>query len=534
MEELKQRYTKFLSKRDAWKKIEPFWINNNLPQNLVPHDSTIYLAGGMPNESLFPIESIHINVKNSPGVSNASNSTALDINEKIADGQLTNIWTYEQNKDKLGISQAFQYGESNGNPQLLKIARDIITSIHNTPQYEDWDVITTNGSADSLYKVCDLLFDEDSVMLMEEFTFPLTTTYLNNTGAEEIPLKVNITSDVEKQGIDTDYMADLLDNWSKYYPEKPKPKALYTIATGQNPTGVTQSVAKRRRIYDICSKHNMLIIEDDPYGYLKFTPFRPEDPDYNPYESGEIDLKVYCNKVLSPSYLRFDTDGRVIRCETFSKVFAPGIRSGFIVANKFFIKRLHNMAMCSTREPSGASQSILTNILLDMGENYQKTHPDSESYIDGWFEWCRKVASAYTHRRNVLFQALESTDAFKKHFFEISEPSAGMFVALNVTLKPEWKTVNDYTGAAEKDAYIKDVMDYLNWILLEEGCLAVLGYKMTVNQKFSLHRANFLRITFAQAANDCILREAALRLAKGIERLNLEYGTDKQKFCMNK
>ena len=79
-------------------------------------------------------------------------------------------------------------------------------------------------------------------------------------------MKINFDNDSD--GIDLTQFVDLLENWEKHYPNLPKPKALYTIATGQNPTGFTQSLEFRKKIYDLAVKYDFAIIEDDPYGYL--------------------------------------------------------------------------------------------------------------------------------------------------------------------------------------------------------------------------------------------------------------------------
>ena len=79
---------------------------------------------------------------------------------------------------------------------------------------------------------------------------------------------------------------------------------LYTVPVGGNPTGVSQTLERKKEIYEIARQHNLLILEDDPYYYLQF---------------GE---KI-------PSYLSMDVDGRVLRFDSMSKILSSGLRVGW-------------------------------------------------------------------------------------------------------------------------------------------------------------------------------------------------------------
>ena len=94
---------------------------------------------------------------------------------------------------------------------------------------------------------------------------------------------------------------------------------IYTITNFQNPSGVTMSLEKKKRLYELAKAHNCLIIEDNPYG----------------------DLRYYGENV--PAIKSFDTDGIVIYSGSFSKVLSPGIRVGYMMANK---KAMAKMIIC--------------------------------------------------------------------------------------------------------------------------------------------------------------------------------------------
>ena len=90
----------------------------------------------------------------------------------------------------------------------------------------------------------------------------------------------------------------------------PDAKLLYTIPSFQNPTGITTSLEKRKKVYELCCKYDIAILEDNPYGELRF--------------AGEN----------VPTIKSMDTEGRVIYAGSFSKVMAPAFRLGFLVFNK--------------------------------------------------------------------------------------------------------------------------------------------------------------------------------------------------------
>lgn len=528
-EDFKSLYTPNLSKRDADRVCNPFYLIKGLPKDLKPAENPVYLAGGMPFETMFPFKEVSVKYRADPGkLGEAENIKSLKEPE-------TNVYTVPLYSDpcaaeyETDIARAFQYCDKTGMPSLTSFAKKIVSRI-NEPIYKDWDVALTSGSSDSLSKCCELLMDEDSTLLCEEFTFVNICGHVSYSGASCVPLKLQVTNDSEQQGIDTEYMEDLLDNWEKYYPDKKKKLVLYTISTGQNPTGVTQSMSKRKKIYELCCKHEVVILEDDPYGYLQLPKFDAANPLSNPYvDENGITLDSYYKDVLKPSYMTIDTQGRVLRLETFSKVGAPGLRLSFVAGNKFLIERLVNITLLTTRTASGISQALVNNLLYDLGTKYQKEVNPKADIIDGWLNWCMKVAGQYTHRRNVLFKAIYASDAYKKGLFELLEPSCGMFCSLVVNMKPEWIESKD---SAEKKDKIKRVMDYLLCCLLETGCMPILGYKMTVSRDFSMERANFLRITFAKADSAEVFEQGAKNMSDAFDRLFAEYMTEDEKWAL--
>lgn len=486
-EVLRERYSKFLSRRDAGRKLVSFWDGD------LPSADLISLEAGLPNENLFPIRGIDLHLVSRPFDESGGFEARMD--------------RYSE-PEGLPIARAFQYSETQGTLPLLQFCRRLIETV-NTPAYGDWDVLLGNGSSDAMFKIFETFCDESTTVLMEEFTFSPVVANVRATGATCVPLRMQLSADPAQQGIDVDYLAHLLENWGSMpeYAHLSKPRLLYTIATGQNPTGMTLSMEKRRQIYALAQKHDLLIVEDDPYGYLKFPAYDPSDPLRNPYddEKNPLTEKDYLEKLLVKSFMTIDTDARVIRLETFSKLFAPGLRLGFIVANKFVIERLLNYTEITTRAASGASQAIVYATLKAMARQEAGASEDLDAMLSGWIKWVMKLAAAYTHRRNITFKALYETEAFEKKLFTVMEPSAGMFI----NIKVNWPTPPD----ADKT----ELMNELNKTLIKNGVKVVLGYKMAVDQPFSVQSSDFLRLTVAYAKDDSQLIEACHRIGTGFQ-----------------
>lgn len=84
-------------------------------------------------------------------------------------------------------------------------------------------------------------------------------------GLEYVPV------DTDNAGLQPEKLASVLSQWPA---SKPKPRVLYTIPTGSNPTGASQPLARRQQTYAIAQEHDLIILEDDPYYFLQFLPER--------------------------------------------------------------------------------------------------------------------------------------------------------------------------------------------------------------------------------------------------------------------
>jgi DNA-binding transcriptional MocR family regulator len=192
---------------------------------------------------------------------------------------------------------------------------------------------------------------------------------------------------------------------------------------GQNPTSGTLSVHRRKEIYALCSKYDVMIIEDDPYWYLQFpsaaslesqargTPL----PAPAPIHKFENSSGYPFLDSLVPSYLNFDYDGRVIRLDTFSKTCAPGCRLGWITAQPAIVERILRITETSTQQPSGFVQCMIAELIMGpqpaAAEFKKKSRSEQASFsgwqTEGWVRWLEGLRGNYERRMNRMCGYLE-------------------------------------------------------------------------------------------------------------------------------
>ncbi|MBQ2916024.1 MAG: PLP-dependent aminotransferase family protein [Clostridia bacterium] len=191
-------------------------------------------------------------------------------------------------------SAALQYSVTEGYPALReKIANRLKTKFNIGTENDSLLVLT--GGQQGIDLTCKVLCNEDDVVICEEPSFigALNAFRTYKTRLRGVPM--------DEDGMNTDALEEVLKS-------EPRAKLIYTIPTFQNPMGVTMSLEKRKKVYELAKKYGVVILEDNPYGELRF--------------AGE-DL---------PSIKSFDTDGIVVYCGSFSKILSPGMRMGFVSA----------------------------------------------------------------------------------------------------------------------------------------------------------------------------------------------------------
>lgn len=457
------------------------------PEGFKPHPKFLHLDYGTPNNGFFPVKSIEVKVKETPF---EVSDLAIDGSEILESENKVLIKTHSADPKLIDIATGLQYSHVQGIPQLQKFTREVVSKAH-PPKYDEWETIVSSGAGEGLNKAIDVFLDEGDVVLLEEFTFTPILQNIRNLGAIPVPVKLDLNTSLEDaNGIDIAYLTNLLENWDEIKPELKgkKPKALYTIASGQNPTGLTQSLSFRKRVYALAEKYDFAIIEDDPYGYLTLPPYNESEVKTGP---PAIEIEDYLKNHLTPSYITIDTSGRVLRVETFSKLFAPGLRLGYLVGHKDVIDAIARYSAVVTRSPSGTSQLLVNNVIE---QNF--------GGVDGWLEWILKLRGAYSRRRNVLLYNLYELKAYKEGYFDLIDPRAGMFVSVIVKF-PQGTDINAK-------------LTLLQWKFRAYGVGVVAGIKMAVDPEFSLERGNFFRLTFAPADTDEEIAEGASRFTSAV------------------
>jgi 2-aminoadipate transaminase len=224
---------------------------------------------------------------------------------------------------------ALSYGSAGGYAPL----RAWIADRHGV---EPGRVVVTNGSLQGFVFLAELLARDGARVLVEAPTYDRPLKILESLGADVVTVPQN------DGGIDLDALADALRNGAR-------PAFLYVIPTFQNPSGRTLDTDGRRRLVELAAEHDVLVLEDDPYGLVRFEGVAP--PTLHELEGGE----------------------RVIYSSSFSKIVAPGVRVGYLVLPEPLARRVEALATSTYITPSLLSQATVYEFLSRgaLGRNLQ-------------------------------------------------------------------------------------------------------------------------------------------------------------------
>jgi aromatic amino acid aminotransferase I / 2-aminoadipate transaminase len=433
----------------------------------------ISLGGGLPSSDYFPLDELSFKF---PAVGRFS---AKDMHEN---GEVLTAGKHDMAEDKSGfdIATALQYGQGHGAAQLLRWMVEHTEIIHNPP-YQDWSCTMTVGNTSAFEMALRMFTNPGYWMLSEMYTFPAAVE-------AAAPLGVKVAGvQVDEYGMRADSLDEVVSNWDVNVRGGPKPFLIYTVPTGQNPTGSTQTLERRKAIYAVAQKHDLFILEDEPYYFLQMQPYTgPNEPELPPPKSHEEFLHS-----LVPSYLSLDVDGRVMRMDSFSKVIAPGSRVGWITATEQICKRYSTHADLSTQNPSGISQLMLYKLLEE--------HWGHAGYLD----WLVHMRMEYTGRRNAILDACEKH--LPREIVSWVPPMAGMFhwLHLDVTKHPHF--------GKKSVAEIEDEIFHKN---IQAGTLLSKGSWFFAERDAAVETL-FFRATYAAAPLEQI-QEAIRRFAQAV------------------
>ena len=231
------------------------------------------------------------------------------------------------------------------------------------------NTIIMTGSGQGIYLIFDVFIDPGDTVLIESPTFLNTINVLRKMDANIIGVEM------DEDGI---IIEDLEEKIKRHHP-----KLLYTIPTFQNPTGRSLGLA-RQQIAELAARYDMVVLEDDPYGDVRFR--------------GEA----------LPPIKSFDTSGNVIMLNSFSKTIAPGLRVGAVTAKKEWVQKLelvkqgadtHTATLPQAICAEFLSQGLLRAHLQKVGKIYAERFAAMERGIQQYFP----ASCEYTHPDGGLF-----------------------------------------------------------------------------------------------------------------------------------
>jgi len=307
-----------------------------------------------------------------------------------------------------------------------------------------------------------MFLERGDYVISEEYTFATAVETSHPMGCNFVGVKM------DEQGMIADALDELLENWDVEARGARKPFLLYTVPSGQNPTGATQGPERRRQIYKVAQRHDLIIIEDEPYFFLQMNKYGVPAPPLPKTHEEFI-------KSLIPSLLSMDVDGRVVRLDSFSKVLAPGSRCGWIVAPTQICERIQRHGEVSTQHPSGFTQVILHRLL------------DEEWGHGGYLDWLVSLRLEYSSRRDVLMKACD--EFLPKSVASWTPPNAGMFhwVNLDVSKHPEFGKKS-----------VKSIEEEMFKAAIAQGVLVTPGSYFLAEQDKEPEKM-FFRTTYAAA-----------------------------------
>lgn len=278
-------------------------------------------------------------------------------------------------------SKAFVYGVTEGYAPLTeKVIK--INEKNNVGKDFDRTIITT-GAQQAIDLLVKSLVNEGEGVICENPSFIGTLNGIRSYRA------VLHGVEMDDEGIRCDLVEEILKNNNI--------KLIYTIPTFQNPTGITQSLARRKKLLELAEKYDCYILEDNPYGDLRF--------------SGEA----------VPTIKSMDDNGRVIYVGSFSKTLAPGLRVGFITGHKDIIDRV---IVCKQ------VNDVHTPLINQMMVNKYIEEFDFDAHI-------QKGCELYGHKCALM---LDCMDKYFPSEVSYTRPEGGIFI---------WCTMPEYIDSQD-------------------------------------------------------------------------------------
>lgn len=331
--------------------------------------------------------------------------------------------------------QLLQYATTEGRPSLReKIARRM-TEKYGTPVDKD-EILITTGSQQCLDFAGKLFLDPGDVVLLES---PSYLGAINAFNAYQ-PKFVEVPTD--EYGV-------IPEELDKILATTPNCKFMYVIPEFQNPTGISWTMERREKFMEVVNKYELPVLEDNPYGELR-------------YEGKRL-----------PTLKSMDTKGLVMFLGTFSKIFCPGLRLGWVAGPKNLVDKFVMIKQSADLHTSNFDQGIVDAYI----DNY-----DLDAHV-------AKIVELYGHRRNLILKTMEEEFPAEVKF---TRPEGGLFL---------WVTLPE--GCSAMKVFNK---------CIEMKVAAVIGDAFYPNGKTD----RSLRVNYSNMPDDRIV-EGIRRMAKAIK-----------------
>ena len=330
----------------------------------------ISFAGGLPNPVSFPQEELKISMN------------------RIAD----------KYKDKI-----YQYSTTLGLDSLRQFIASRYKKIHNMDITLD-NIIITTGSQQALDLIAKVFLDKNDKVLVEEPSYLGLLQAFSMFEVDFVQTKLN------DDGLDIECLKETVN--------KHHPKLAYLIPNFQNPTGLTYTKENRDLVFDVIKDEDMILIQDDPYGELRFN-----------------------NEERIP-YIGLNKTDKNIYLGSFSKIITPGMRLGYVIAHSEIIKKLETAKQASDLHSNIFAQYLISDYLYNN---------DLDKHID-------KIKKLYKEQASAMIGAMEKY--FPKNI-KYTIPKGGMFSW--VTLEEGKSSVGLFNKAIKKNvAFVPGDPFYVN------------------------------------------------------------------------
>jgi 2-aminoadipate transaminase len=279
-------------------------------------------------------------------------------------------------------ARALQYGPTEGMQATVECIVEVMTA--EGTAVDPSEVIVTTGGQQVIDLVCKTLIDPGDVIVAEAPTYPgaVPTFSAYQAQVEQI--------EMDADGMPIDALESALDRLQE---QGRRPKFIYTIPNFHNPGGVTMSLPRRRRLVEVARERELLVLEDNPYGLLRY--------------EGEPLPTLYSLDAQAAG--RGGASDLVIYLGTFSKILSPGLRLGWAVAPRAVLEKM-NLG----KQGADLCSSPMTQLFV-------------AAYFSqcDWRDYLETLKSLYSRRRDVMLEALE------EHFggrADWTRPEGGLFI----------------------------------------------------------------------------------------------------------